>query len=396
MTRYLGLELADPETGQTVFRASVAELTLPVSGRGAGQLVLVEPQIAAERADTLRQLLFRAMRNELGQRDLDLRISAATVEIDAASGPVVLSDLSGGLKLAAIGGEAWIRFHPAPTVMAAPRAAAEPVHMKVVRNRGGDPRYTGFELSTHGAELSCDVWLELLGIDAQLGRRARFRGLRHDVRAKDTRDVVVVGTDEGWTAAIGGSFIDVDLQRLLGPGSPHRMEGRATLDVTSAWFERGRLVEAECTLVGDAGRVSRSLLAAAIDELAMRGAEPPASAAAPPRADLVPYEQLAATAKLDREGVLTITGHCERAAGVLLSGPPPERSLLLVEAESPRQPVTALVRTLSPPADTREAPVPATRRNGGVAPLAGVAGEFGGVESRSPKHEPRSDLDKRG
>ena len=357
VTRYVGLELTDPETGQTVFRAKQAELTAPVAGAKIGQVVLVEPQFEAERLESLRQLLLRAVRREFSQRDVEWRVSAATVEVHTSTGPLSLVDASGGFTSAAMGSQAWIRFYPTGAEKT-PRGSDQRVQVRLVRNRQGDLPYTGFALFTHGAELPCDPLLQLVGLDARLGAKSRFRGYAEDAGANEIPDVAVVCNEAGWDATVRGCFVDVDLRRLIGPKSPHQMDGRATLNVAYAKFERGRLAEAECSLVAGPGRVSRSLLTAAIEELGMRGAEPTAGTG------LVSYEQLAARMELDRQGTLTITGDCDRrASGVVLSGSAPQPPLLLVEPKTQPQSVVGLVRMLSPSGDSL---VPATQQAAGL------------------------------
>ena len=353
VTRYVGLELADPETGQVVFRAKQMELTLPM-GRptaghfASGQIVLVEPQIELDGTDSLRQLLLRALRRELNQHDVDWRVSAETVEINTRSGRLSWINVSGGFAAAAAASQAWIQFHPAQTATS-PQRSAQRAYLQFVRNREGELPYTGLKLYTHGAELPCDPFLQLIGIDARLGAKCRFRGYSAAIPSKEKPipDVAVLCDDVGWGATIHGGFTNVDLELLAGKESPHTVEGRARLEVAWAEFRDGRLINADCSLRAENGSMSPSLVTSAIDELGLRGPKPPAGATDP-----IHFDQLAASVTLDSQGLLKITGDCGQPAnGLVLSGSSGHGSVLLKEPAEQPQSVIGLVRMLLPPGE---------------------------------------------
>lgn len=351
VTRYVGLELADPETGQVVFRAKQVELTLPMGPPTAGhfasgQIVLLEPQIGTEGADSLRQLLLRALRRRADQHDVEWHVSADTVEINTVSSPLSLINASAVIASGAMGSEATISFLPAETFNT-PRETSQRVEMRFVRNWTKESPHTGVELSTHGAELRCDPFLRLGGIESRLGEQCHFRGLEYAPKTVEKRDVVVRWDDSGCKATIRGVFLDVDLRRFAGRRISHMLEGRATLHVTLAEFQRGRLTEAQCSLDVGPGLVSPSLVTAAIEELGLRGPKPPAGATDPIR-----FDQLAASFTLDSQGLLTIAGDCGgRASGLVLSGSSGQGSLLLAEPVDQPRSVIGLVRMLSPPGE---------------------------------------------
>ncbi len=343
--RYEGLELADPETGQTVFRCRVLEAgwkkAADPQGRQRSTLVLSasEPEIETAAASQLGRLLRRVLQRGRDRPETHVQFSAGDLTLRSEHYAQTLVELHGGIDAFPTGTEAWIGFRLAGVDM------LQPVRIRVGRNRQTAPPVTGFELDTGGNAIPCSVLaLGLPGFN-QLGPRSQFRGI---IWASEARQGPAC---DGCSADATGQLIDVDLGRLVTDCSAHQLSGLGLVTIQSARIRRGRLQQATGTLQAGPGVISRSLITAAVERLHLiEGAQP----ATP--GDLVPYEQLALAAILDADG-LSIQGRC-RAAGlgtVLVD----RHSRLLSEPVFQPQPVAALLQTLVP---ANEVQVPATRQ----------------------------------
>jgi hypothetical protein len=209
---------------------------------------------------------------------------------------------------------------------------AEPVRLTVFRDRQSEPPRTGFELETGPHAIDAMLVAPALPADAWLGSKARFWGY---IWAREGA--------AGWEGLAHGALMDVDARQLLASRFPHNVNGVASVEISRARFEAGRLVEAAGTIDAGPGFVSRGLLVAASRSLRLPWAESRGA-----RDDLLAYDRLSAEFQIDGTQ-LTLLGRCEDAPeGTLLIER--DRVLLAEPAEQP-QPVAGLVRMLSAPDD---------------------------------------------
>jgi hypothetical protein len=138
-TVYQGLKLADPETGQAVFRCrsleSVWTKVEDVSGSPRAALLLVasQPEVEAAAANRLRQLLARIMQAQNGQAEVEIRFHASELTLRAGETAQTLSEFSGGIGSLPGGIQAEATFRLAGS------AATEPARILITRNRQVSP-----------------------------------------------------------------------------------------------------------------------------------------------------------------------------------------------------------------------------------------------------------------
>jgi hypothetical protein len=402
---YEGVELADPETAQTLLRCRLLEVAVvqassrhsveqasslpnsverasslqdaavtgatqapPTAGRPVITLVASQPELSAAAVGKTWQWLEAVLRRNLGRLEADVRFSAAELTLRAAQGSQTLTGVEGVFdNPSGQQTNLLVRFrlvgHQTP----------EPARLRIVRNRQVSPPATGIELYTGDGQLPCR--LLAAGIDdlGSLGPRSRFRGY---VWADETAN--------GWEGELTGQLVELDLGGLVGDHFPHRMSGTGQATIQSAHFREGRLEELNATLVAGPGLVDRSLVDAAKDCLGLsssRGRSRPPSGTfgaddeGPSRSRLpgegsrsrlpggtfgpgeqLAYEQLAVAVTLDAEG-LRLRGQCAAGGpGTILSD---GRGPLLVESRRQWHPVSALVETLVPSSAWQ---VPASRQ----------------------------------
>lgn len=338
---YEGLQLADPETGQTLLgcRRLEAAWGRPEDPRDRATaslaLVATEPEIEAAGLEPLAELVRRGLGRRASWSKLEVRLSAGEATLRSAAGPWKLTGVEGFLRPVAGGSCGEIGFRLAGV------QTTEPVRICIGRDHRETPPRTGLELYTGGGTLPCAfLGLGLPGLE-RLGPSSGFRGY-----------LWVNQKPEGWAYELTGQLAGVDLESLVSGCSPHKLTGRAQVTIGVARLLDGRLQEAAGSVSAGPGLVSRSLLDASVESLGLeRGAEPRSPGT------LVPYEQLAASFQIDSGG-LRVRGSC----------PVPGRGTVMVDhfsrllaepaARGQPIPVGALVRTLVPGGGV---PVPATR-----------------------------------
>jgi len=336
--RYVGLELAERETGRTVLRCPTVEAEWKEIDDEAGDsrntLVLVasEPEIEAAGLESLGELLQRMFRRQMSPAEVDVRLVAGRATLCSGETTQAFSDLQASVRPAADGIEGLLDFrivgHDTPEVVR--------VYMK--RNGQADPPALHCEFYTGGGLIPCRVLKEIWPVFDRLGPKSLFGGHLRLVKSEGV-----------WAGELAGRVDRVDLDALSAGRFPHRITGTAQLTVRHARFGRGRLERIDGTLVAGPGNVGRSLIDAAVSELGWRlGMATVASSG------MLPYEQLAFDFFVDGGGLQVRGCGVENVDGIILTDP---SGLLLGAPTVQPQPLTALARMAGP---RGAAQVPAT------------------------------------
>jgi hypothetical protein len=339
---YEGLELGDPETGQTVLRCRLLEITQdsadgqpeqPGQPRTVLTVKAAQPEVEAASLHRVWQCLQRILEGSCGKLDADLRLAAAEVTLRAADGSQTMTNVEAAIETLPAGTRAEVHFRLAGV------ETPEPIGIRLVRNRQVSPPASGFELYTGGGELPCNVLAMGLEELKPLGTRCCFRGY---IWANEATD--------GWEGEVTGQLVNLDLGRLVTDHFPHKLTGNGQLTIQSARFRHGRLEEGNAMMTAGPGTIDRSLLAAAADRLNLVvGKEPSLDG------NSIPYEELALSATFDAKGI-RLGGRCKAGKpGTILSD---GRDGLLGEPSQP-QSVASLVQTLVPQSAVQ---VPASRQ----------------------------------
>ncbi|MGW8255886.1 MAG: hypothetical protein ACWGMZ_00220 [Thermoguttaceae bacterium] len=331
---YENFVLADPETGQRLLRCRLLEVRQRtiITTRGSAKRVLVlhpsQPEIETSGLCLLGNILQRVMQEQIGPRDMDLRLKADALTICAGKNSQTVSNLDASLDKLSEGVQAAISF-------AMPgKNPAEPVRIRLVRNRQTIPPLTGFELHTGDGSLPCGLLAAALPEFGALGSQCRFRGyLWANQEANGIRQ-------SNWCGQLSGEFLGADLDRLVSDNFPHKLGGLAHLTVQSARFNHGRLEEMTGTLVAGHGMVGRSLLQAAISHLRLLSDVDLASLD-----DQVPFDQFAMDVFLDNKG-LRLQGRCSASQPSVIMAF--RHTALLRAGQDQSLPATALIQTLVP------------------------------------------------
>ncbi len=337
--RYVGLELAERETGQTVLRCPTVEAEWKEiddeGGDSRNTLVLVasEPEIEAAGLEPLGELLQRMFRRRMSPAEVDVRLVAGRATLCSGETTQAFSDLQASVRPAADGIEGLLDFrivgHDTPEVVR--------VYMK--RNAQADPPALHCEFYTGGGLIPCRVLKEIWPVFGRLGPKSLFGG-----------HVRLVQSEGTWAGELAGRVDRVDLDAISSDRFPHRITGTAQLTVRHARFGQNRLERIDGTLIAGPGNVGRSLIDAAVNELGWR-----LGIATVATRGMLSYQQLAFDFFVDGGG-LQVRGRCsDEMAGVVLSDP--SSGLLLGEPSVQPQPLTALARMAGP---IGAAQVPAT------------------------------------
>jgi hypothetical protein len=335
VVRYLGLELSNPENGQTAIRCRRLEARTKTLVNAKGQsrptlfLGVWEPQIETAQIAEVGQLARRGLGLRAGNAEYDVLLAAKQLELKNENRSQILFDVKGGLETSTSDTKAWSSFHLGGDAM------EKPVCICIGRNRQIEPTVDWFWLDTAAAALPCDLLSLGVAPMRSLGVHARFHG-------------VLEATLDGQRGSITGELFDVDLDRVVTDRfTRHRLAGKANITIEQAAFHEGRLVNARGMLMAGPGQVSRSLVEAAVAQL---GLEPGPPLATPEV--VLPYEQLAFHFDIGLSGLL-LEGGCQGAQpGAMMRDARGD----ILRTPARMTPMVALLRTLAP-RSAPEAPV---------------------------------------
>ena len=329
-TRYERVELLDPETRGLLARAEVA------LAEERGQLLtlqLTQAEISSVFVERLRQWTDDRLRGGAPGATRTVRIEPCDLLMHYPDkSQLRLVELAGQIDLAAAQSVAKL------TCRLERSEAAEPLTMRMWRDRSVKPARSGFELATGGA-VPCSMFAPLLPAIPRLGKHAQIDG-----------SLWAVAAPGGWEGALEGpaTITQVDLDALVTDQFPHKLSGTAQVVLQAARFSRDRLQQATGSLSAGPGFISYTLLdAAAAEGLALGVAK------AKKPGHSLSFEELAIDFSIDSRG-LSLEGQCHGVpAGTLLSMRYPDREQPVQVAASPaeRQSVAALVRALSTRSD---------------------------------------------
>lgn len=339
---YEGLELSDPENGARILRCPKLRAGWKTSPDPKGQhrssLVLIasEPEIRADRFDSAWAIFKQVLTRRTGCPGSNVQIKADTMILQESEASHQLTAVRATIERLPDGSQADIQFRL--TALETP----EPIHIRVIRNHQIDPPATGVGFDTGGGALPCSLATPGIPQLEALGPNCHFCG-----------HFWMNETSKGPAGQLKGDFTNVDIEGLLAQHFSHTVSGPAHLRIEESRFREGRLEEAKGSLVAGPGEISRPLLDTAVDRLGMRHRLEPTR-----RTQLVAYERLAVSFRIDPFG-LQLRGACPPTdSGVILVGP---FGTLLGEPVAERVSVAALLQTL---ASTGEVQVPATRPTG--------------------------------
>ena len=290
MIRLVGLVLTEPETGLEVGRVRLATWT-----RADSKTVirLSQPEVKSERLRDVWRVIHDRF---LCQPELTrhaVRVAADDVTIHSRSGSTTLRDFDAWLRPEERRVEATLQCVPAG------RRDDAPVHVRVIRDRGGEFATTEWTLLTGGLTLPCSALGEYLPVLDRLGPEATFAGtLRWKV------------SDAGWSIDLGGSrFDEVELSDLM-EDVPHRLTGRASVAFQRGQLDPKKAIDISGTLTAASGYLGWSLVRAASEHLGFEVASPE-----DPDAKDLAYDRIGL--RFDLFGPrLTLAGICHQQRGL--------------------------------------------------------------------------------
>jgi hypothetical protein len=328
---YEDVELADPETGATVLRARVVEIT-----QQANKTLVQASQVelTGEGTAEIWQLLERHLRRGTVRPTAQIYLSTNELTWHGPAGSQTLSDFTGRIGPTTQGIEADLKFRLAGQEL------VDLATLRIERKLTDSLPSTHVQFNTGGGRFPARVLAPLIKAESWLGTQAQFDGyLSFEER-------------EGrWTGDLQGHLIALDLDTLVSQHFPHTLSGSADLTIRKAIVADNHLVEANGSLRCGAGMIGRSLWTAGIEHLGMRTTAAPVASAT-----TTPFKQLACSFVLSRRG-LQLFGECENTPGTVLLA---DAGVLWQQPSYDAQPVASLIRTLVPQSEVQ---VPASHES---------------------------------
>ncbi|HTQ39525.1 MAG TPA: hypothetical protein VMJ32_10880 [Pirellulales bacterium] len=334
-----GVELLDPDSGETIAAARLVELNENASGIILA--TLSQPELQLSHAAALKALVDRRLHGWAS----DIRLVGSELTLHWPGGDQTLVDCGAFFENSSDAQRTSFVFRLPNT----PDADASRQIVQFQRHSVTAAPDARAAAGVNDGGNNCDIVIQslpypvvcaTLGLENHLGSDCLCSA---KIRACETPD--------GWQAEVtAGGLQNIDLHRLVSEQFPHQMSGVAEATINHALFHAGRLEEATGSIHAGPGVVSGSLLRSAAEFLRMR-------AGGTIRDDeLLPYAECSAAFVLDTKG-LAIHGHCQQSepGAVIRAG----NAMLLAESGGAPVPVVALIKMLVP--DSR-VQVPATRQ----------------------------------
>ncbi|MBL8827946.1 MAG: hypothetical protein JNM18_13295 [Planctomycetaceae bacterium] len=328
---YEDVELADPETGATVLRARVVEIT-----QQAHKLLVQASQVELTGDGTadVWQLLERHLRRGTVRPTAQIYLSTNELTWHGPAGSQTLSDFTGRIGPTTQGIEADLKFRLAGHEL------VDLAALRIERKLNDSVPSTHVQFNTGGGRFPARVLAPLIEAESWLGKQAQFDGyLSFEERGGR------------WTGDLQGHLVGLDLDTLVSQHFTHTLSGSADLTIRKAIVADNHLVEADGSLRCGRGMIGRSLWTAGIEHLGMRTTAAPAASVT-----TTPFKQLACSFVLSRRG-LQLFGECENAPGTVLTA---DTGVLWQQPSYDAQPVASLIRTLVPQSEVQ---VPASHES---------------------------------
>ncbi len=347
VVHYTGLKLADPETGQELFRCAELDVrwTSLTDSQGQTRPAIVLAATQAESAvgtwQRLNEVLCRRLECQGGRPEVEVRVTADQLTLHDGAQTQVLQVVEGtgvGLMPNGIQAQLVVRL---PGIN-----SSEPVRMRIVRNRQVSPPANGFEMDTGPNSVPCSLLATWFKEANALGPNCRFSGY-----------VSTYSTPAGWSGDVSGRLTGVDLESLARANFAFAITGTADIMLQKVRFQGDRIDEIAGRIVCGPGALGRDALAALVTDLRLVP-----SPQMPAAGQSLAFDQFGLDFWIDRRGI-SIAGQCGGVPGaVAVAG----GRVLLKEPANQPQPVAALIRALVP---VNEVPIPATRQTGWLARL---------------------------
>ncbi len=329
---YEGVELADPDTGQSILRADQVQIRwTPAAATtrafvGQVKLSFQGMEIYTDSLARLVELVRRALAQPAHWPRYEVQIEADQLRLRTGQQIRTASELTGFLQPLEVGTHGRLVFRWPGT------QTSQPIQIRFGRDHRPKPPVSGLELALGDSAIPCSLLVGLWPGLERLGPLASIRG------------TLWICQHQGQVEyRFQGQLFQVDLRTVFGEELGPELSGLAQLDLEEARMLNGRLEEAAGTVRAGPGTISQRLCQAAVRELGLASSLHPLH-----EQQTLSYEQLAVSFRITAEGLL-LRGIAPGPApgGILVDS----HRLLLGEADPSAQPIpiAALIRTLLPP-----------------------------------------------
>ncbi len=243
VTRLHGIVILENETGAEVGRARLATFASLEDKR---ILRIHQPELQSAQLQHAWQIVHDRFLCQPELTRQPMVVAADDLTLHSKSGGVTLRDTVARVHPRGKSIEAQLEFIPAG------RETSTKATVSVVRDRSGPLPETHWQLYTGGIPLPCSALADYLPALRTLGAEAEFNGSLNWKM-----------DSQGWSVDLAGArFTGVDLSEVF-DGLPHKLSGRATIQLVTCKIRPGQAVDVSGSLVATGGYAGTSLLQAA-------------------------------------------------------------------------------------------------------------------------------------
>jgi hypothetical protein len=340
-----GLELADPETGESL--AHIRQLEMR-SDASCPVWLISQADINAAKIDWLLALVRKRLQLGIDRHDPALRVSVTELTFRSPDGAQTFVD--GNFQFGSV--ETGRSF--AAVMRSASVPAAAPIQLHVVRSLDASGALgTIVDFDCAETPLPCSLLSTLADLENHLGSKSTWSG---------TMKLSV--TARRWRGEFKGKLNEVDLQAAVNNQISPQMNGWAEIDINHMVLQNGRIESCDGSLQCRDGSVSGSLVLAAKEFMKLR----PATFSGPME-QLFAFNELHFNFSIDPTG-LSVLGRCgNNDSDIIMRS---QNGIMLANSSRVRVSTAALVNMLVP--DSRLL-LPATRQARWLAEILPMPGD---------------------
>lgn len=305
-SRYEGVTLSDPETGEAVMNCNLLEVEYQHTGTPIPllRIRMRDCRVFMDNSRPMWSFIERSFAHRRLWKNMQVEFSLANLSFDKCSNQTIRY-MAGTLSDIPNGSEGVFAVYVSDKNAKGERSEQEkPARLKIARLKNTSPATTNITLDSTQCPLAGELLAYWFPPAQRLGACARFAGTFN-----------AYSSGSGWDGSVSGIFNDVELNRIFVRGGKARCQATARLSITQGEFVNERLVVAKGQLDAVKGSVDSAFIDTLTTQLKFPGA-----GAFNPYGNMTPFQQLSLGFEYENE-MVSFTGACADCPnGTILRG----------------------------------------------------------------------------